>query len=218
MSSSIDPIDPIETILKNQFITSCEKNETIRNQIKNTFKSNIQNIKYHILWLFFHSFSFAYPEFPSEEYKIETANFISYIIPKNLEGCVNCQNDYKDYLGKQNIFRIVSSRENLSRFFVDLHNYINVSKFNKNSRMSDLDRCNIVINNCVKIDTPVLFEYDDVKNNYSQIDFISLLYEKYNINMFILIETQCLSSFYEKFNACKFNINNKSFNINISIS
>ena len=77
------------------------------------------------MWLFFHSFSFAYPEIPSEEYKIETANFISNIIPKNLGGCGGCQNDYKIYIEKLNVFRIVSSKQELSTFFVDLHNYIN---------------------------------------------------------------------------------------------
>ena len=91
-------MDILDEIIKNQMIYSYENNAAFRNQLVNTFNSHYtQNIKYHIMWLFFHSFSFAYPEIPSEEYKIETANFISNIIPKNLGGCGGCQNDYKIY-------------------------------------------------------------------------------------------------------------------------
>jgi len=126
-------MDNLDEIIKNQMISSYENNAAFRNQIINTFNNHyIQNIKYHIMWLFFHSFSFAYPEIPSEEYKIETANFISNIIPKNLGGCGGCQNDYKKYIDKLNIFRIVSSKLELSTFFVDLHNYITNNKFQEN--------------------------------------------------------------------------------------
>ena len=58
-------MDNLDEIIKNQMIPSYENNATFRNQIINTFNSHYtQNIKYHIMWLFFHSFSFAYPVAP----------------------------------------------------------------------------------------------------------------------------------------------------------
>ena len=75
-------MDDLDEIVKNQMISSYENNATFRTQLINTLNNHYtQNIKYHIMWLFFHSFSFAYPEIPSEEYKMETANFsFSFII------------------------------------------------------------------------------------------------------------------------------------------
>lgn len=61
----------------------------------------LQTRKYHVMWLFFILFLFAYPDTPSDEYKIEPAN----IIPKKLRWM---SNDYKK------ISRIVSSRQELS--------------------------------------------------------------------------------------------------------
>jgi hypothetical protein len=189
----------LDKIIKNQMISSYENNAAFRNQIINTFNSHyIQNIKYHIMWLFFHSFSFAYPESPSEEYKIETANFISNIIPKNLGGCGGCQNDYKTYIEKLNIFRIVSSKQELSTFFVDLHNYINNNKFEKkyitapeankfifvaNKKAPTDPIGDVIADEKEKISGPIFFNYEDVKITYDQTDHISLLEAKFNINM-----------------------------------
>ena len=126
-------MDKLNEIIKNQMISSFETNVALRFQYISLFRIYyVQNIKYHIMWLFFHSFSFAYPEFPSEEYKIETANFLANIIPKNLTGCGSCQNDYKIFIEKLNIYRVISSKQELSSFFVDLHNFINKKKFEQN--------------------------------------------------------------------------------------
>jgi hypothetical protein len=210
-------MDNLDKIIKNQMISSYENNAAFRNQLVNTFNSHYtQNIKYHIMWLFFHSFSFAYPDNPSEEYKIETANFISNIIPKNLGGCGGCQNDYKRYIEKLNIFRIVSSKQELSTFFVDLHNYINNNKFQENiSRAVVTNNFNIIINENKKLVSPINCNYEDIKNKYEQIDYITLLEEKYTVNMFKLIESKSLATFYELFNKIKFDSN--VFNINITI-
>ena len=168
-------MDILDEIIKNQMIYSYENNAAFRNQLVNTFNSHYtQNIKYHIMWLFFHSFSFAYPEIPSEEYKIETANFISNIIPKNLGGCGGCQNDYKTYIEKLNIFRIVSSKLELSTFFVDLHNYINNNKFDQSNR-NVTNNFNILINYNYKLVSPINCSYEDFKINYEQTDYIPLL-------------------------------------------
>jgi copper chaperone CopZ len=208
-------MDNLDEIIKKQMISSYENNAAFRNQLLNTFNSHyIQNIKYHIMWLFFHSFSFAYPEIPSEEYKIETANFIANIIPKNLGGCGGCQNDYKKYIEKLNVFRIVSSKVELSTFFVDLHNYINNNKFDQQNR-NVTNNFNIIINENEKLVSPINCNYEDVKNKYEQIDYITLLEAKFSINIFKLIENKSLATFYDIFNKLKFDSN--VFNIDITI-
>ena len=211
-------MDNLDDIIKNTMISSYENNLAFRGQIFNTFNNHyIQNIKYHLMWLFFHSFSFAYPEIPSEEYKIETANFITNIIPKNLGGCGGCQNDYKIYIEKLNVFRIVSSRQEISTFFVDLHNYINNKKYDQQNR-NITNNFNIIINDNEKLETSIFFSYEDVKNKYEKIDYITLLETKFNINIFKLIENKSLSTFYDDFNKVKFNLYDNKFNIDISIT
>ena len=216
-------MDNLDEIIKNQMIFSYENNLTFRNQLVNIFNNHyIQNIKYHLMWMFFHSFSFAYPDIPSDEYKIETANFISNVIPKNLGGCGGCQNDYKTYIEKVNVFRIVSSKIELSTFFVDLHNYINNKNFEVNKkRYASCVLCqfNITLNNMnnddVINDAVVIYDYQTVKNKYEKIDYILLLETKYSINIFKLIESKSLSSFYDLFNKFKFDSN--IFKIDIKI-
>ena len=210
-------MDNLDEIIKNQMISSYENNSAFRTQLTNVFNTHyIQNIKYHLMWLFFHSFSFAYPESPSEEYKIETANFISNIIPKNLGGCGGCQNDYKTYIEKLNVFRIVSSKLELSTFFVDLHNYINNKKFDQQNR-TVTNNFNILINDNDKLVSPINFTYEDAKNKYNITDYIYLLETKYNINIFKLIENKSLATFYDIFNKQKFDLYDNKFNIDISI-
>jgi len=207
-------MDNLDEIIKKQMISSFE-NDAFRNQLVNAFNTHYtQNIKYHIMWLFFHSFSFAYPEIPSEEYKIETINFISNIIPKKLGGCGGCQNDYKKYIENLNVFRIVSSKQELSAFFVDLHNYINNKKFDQNQNVTN--NFNILINENKKLVSPINFIYEDVKRKYEQTDYISLLEANFDINIFKLIENKSLATFYDIFNKLKFHIYNK-FNIDIFI-
>ena len=211
-------MDDLDEIIKNQMISSFENNATFRNQLVNTFNSHYtQNIKYHLMWLFFHSFSFAYPESPSEEYKLETANFIANVIPKNLGGCCGCQNDYKKYIDKLNIFRIVSSKLELSTFFVDLHNYINNNKFDQQNR-NVTNNFNILINDNDKLVSPINCNYEDVKNKYEQIDYITLLETKFSINIFKLIENKSLAAFYDDFNKIDFKMAHAQYNISFSFT
>ena len=207
----------LDETIKTHMISSYENNSAFRYQLINLLNTHYtQNVKYHLMWLFFHSFSFAYPDNPSDEYKIETADFISNVIPKNLGGCGGCQNDYKKYIEKRNIFRIVSSKLEISTFFVDLHNYINNNNFEKKYNIApDANKFNILINTKNKLSTSIFHEYSDVKTKYEYINYISLLEEKYSINMFKLIESKSLASFYDLFNKIKFDSN--VFNINITI-
>ena len=211
-------MDILDEIIKNQMISSYENNVAFRNQLLTTFNTHyIQNSKFHLMWLFFHSFSFAYPDNPSEEYKIETANFIANVIPKNLGGCGGCQNDYKIYIEKLNTFRIVSSKQELSTFFVDLHNYINNKKFEQPNRIVT-NNFNIIINENEKLVSPVFFSYEDVKSKYEQTDYIPLLEAKFSINIFKLIENQSLATFYDNFNKIDFKIADTKYNISFSLN
>ena len=216
-------MDKLDDIVKSQMIFSYENNVAFRSQLLNTLNNHYtQNIKYHILWLFFHSFSFAYPDNPSEEYKIETANFITNVIPKNLGGCGGCQNDYKTYINNLNfnVFRIVSSKQELSTFFVDLHNDINKKKFEqKNKNFTNItNNFDILINTKNELLEPLFYEYNDVKNKYEQTDFISLLETKFNINMFKLIENKSLSTFYDNFNKLDFKFADTKYNFSFSFT
>ena len=211
-------MDNLDETIKNQMISSFENNLLFRTQLTTVFNTHYtQNVKYHLMWLFFHSFSFAYPEEPSEEYKMETANFIANVIPKNLGGCGGCQNDYKKYIDKLNIFRIVSSKQELSSFFVDLHNYINNNKFDQPNRIVK-NNFNIIINENEKLVSPINCNYEAVKNKYEQIDYITLLETKFNINIFKLIDNKSLATFYDIFNKISFDLYNNKFNIGISIT
>jgi hypothetical protein len=210
-------MDNLDEIMKNQMIFSFENNLLFRNQFSNVFNTyHLQNSKFHLMWLFFHSFSFAYPDIPSDEYKMETVHFITNIIPKNLGGCGGCQNDYKIYIEKLNIFRIISSKQDISTFFVDLHNYINNKKFEQNNKTAISSQFKINLNKSISINNQVIFcDYETVKTKYEQIDYVSLLETKYNINMFKLIESKSLATFYELFNKIKFDSN--VFNIDMTI-
>jgi hypothetical protein len=210
-------MDKLDEIMKNQMIFSFENNLSFRNQLSNVFNVyHLQNSKFHLMWLFFHSFSFAYPDIPSDEYKMETVHFITNIIPKNLGGCGSCQNDYKTYIEKLNIFRIISSKQEISTFFVDLHNYINNKKFEQNNKTAISSQFKITTNKNISINNQVIIcDYETVKTKYEQIDYVSLLETKYNINMFKLIESKSLATFYELFNKIKFDSN--VFNIDMTI-
>lgn len=211
-------MDNLDETIKNHMIFSYENNVAFRTQLTNVFNTHYtQNVKYHLMWLFFHSFSFAYPEIPSDEYKIETANFISNIIPKNLGGCGGCQNDYKKYIDKLNIFRIVSSKLELSTFFVDLHNYINNNKFDQSNR-NVTNNFNILINENNKLTSPINCSYEDVKSKYEQTDYIPLLESKFGINIFKLIENKSLATFYDDFNKIDFKMADTKYNISFSLN
>jgi hypothetical protein len=211
-------MDNLDQTIKNHMIFSYENNVAFRTQLTNTFNTHYtQNSKYHLMWLFFHSFSFSYPEIPSEEYKIETANFIANIIPKNLGGCGGCQNDYKKYIDKLNIFRIVSSKLELSTFFVDLHNYINNNKFDQQNRKFT-NNFNILINENDKLASPINCSYEDVRSKYEQTDYIPLLESKFGINIFKLIENKSLATFYDDFNKIDFKFSDTKYNISFSLN
>jgi hypothetical protein len=208
----------LDVTIKNHMIFSYDNNISFKIQLINALNTHyLQNSRFHLMWLFFHSFSFAYPEEPSEEYKIETANFIANVIPQNLgTGCTGCQNDYKKYIARRNIFRIVSSKQELSTFFVDLHNYINNIKFEKKYYMAP--DANKFIFEQEKIPGPVFFNYEDVKSIYEQTNYVSLLEEKFNINIFNLIDNQSLSSFYDEFNKINFKTADVQYNISFSFT
>ncbi len=211
-------MDELEIIIKQNFINSYSQNIQIKNNLKNVFKTYYsQNIKYHILWLFLHSFSFSYPLKPSEECMLETVNFIYNIIPKNLTSCSVCQNDYNKYIEHFNIFTVVSSRNNISNFFIDLHNHITKKKIDSITKsVYEINKFNI--NNLSEFNNYNIYDYDYIKQIYTNTDYVSLLENKFNINMFKLIENKMLSSFFIEFNKINIENINIDFNINLQIT
>ena len=119
-----------------------------------------------------------------------------------------------------NVFRIVSSKQELSTFFVDLHNDINKKKFEqKNKNFTNVtNNFDILINTKNELLEPLFYEYNDVKNKYEQTDFISLLETKFNINMFKLIENKSLSTFYDNFNKLDFKFADTKYNFSFSFT
>jgi hypothetical protein len=210
----------LDETIKNHMIFSYDNNVLFKVYLTNVLNTHyLQNSRFHLMWLFFHSFSFAYPEEPSEEYKMETANFIANVIPQNLaSGCGGCQNDYRKYIARRNIFRIVSSKQELSTFFVDLHNYINNIKFEKKISIAPDANKFIFEKDKEKIPGPVFFNYEDVKSIYEQTNYVSLLEEKFNINIFNLIDNQSLSLFYDDFNKINFKIADVQYNVSLSFT
>jgi len=69
-----------------------------------------------------------------------------------------------------------------------------------------------------KLVSPINCNYEDVKNKYEQIDYITLLESKFDINIFKLIENKSLAMFYDIFNKQKFDLYDNNFNIGISIT
>lgn len=75
-------------------------------------------------WGFLHSITFNYPKEPTKQDKHNTKLFFSNLgtqLP-----CMSCKNNYKKHLFKHPLTnKVLSSRENLSRWLVDIHNEVN---------------------------------------------------------------------------------------------
>lgn len=201
----------LEDVLTDQMILSIKNNYFIRNQLVKTINAHIsQNAKYHLLWLFLHSFSFEYPINPSDEFKLETVNFIANVIPENISNCSSCQNHYKKYIRQFNIYRVVSSRDELSHFFFDMHNNIS----NEKSKLYEIKNDNKFLLTDFEYNN---YTYEQIQQYYKDNNFIYQLENKYNINIFKLIEMKKLHTFFDLFNSIKFNVEDYKFSIKFDI-
>lgn len=76
-------------------------------------------------WVAMHSVSFTYPDKPSRDDRDHVISFlrnISHLLP-----CKACCAHFRNHLLTVDLERVASSRNNLVRFLVDIHNEVNVT-------------------------------------------------------------------------------------------
>lgn len=106
-----------EEILPKQFVL--EKTRTDSNNTRNP------KVWGPSLWLFLHISSVNYIPDSTEKIEmcVEFVKSLPYMLP-----CENCSSHAKKYVNdnKEGLMKICSSREGLFKFYVDMHNYVNV--------------------------------------------------------------------------------------------
>ena len=76
-------------------------------------------------WRFLHSVALTYPEKPNNQDKINIKNF--YYNVTDILPCVLCQQHYKNNLQKHKLTdQILSSKDLLNKWLVDVHNEVNI--------------------------------------------------------------------------------------------
>jgi len=112
-------------------------------------------------WKFIHYVTLSYPIFPNQENKDNYKQFfltLQYILP-----CHKCRKHYKENLNKFPLNDLVlSNNENLVKWGIDLHNYIN--KLHNKPELSYNDAYKL-FNNDFKIET---FTSDNIENIYNK--------------------------------------------------
>ena len=130
------------------------------------------NIEYwNSYWKCLHFLSFIYPDEPNDNNKKEIKKLLDKMKADGIS-CPQCRQHFINYLQQINIEEIISNKDSLFKFFVDLHNSVN-RKLNKG-----------------------IVNYDKVKELY--IDLVGIeseLIEKYELNIRELFETNNLVNF-----------------------
>ena len=155
---------------------------------------------FHVLWHILHSFSVLYPETPNQEQRQLTKDLILNIKANLKITCTSCSNNVKDdFIENNNLDLAVSSKNTLIQFFCDYHVKIN-SEYRHQINKYDSSMYNI----------------DYIINKYSQNDYVSLIENIYDINLFKLFETNQLNSFFVKFENVKKQIYSEKFTFNFN--
>jgi hypothetical protein len=136
-------------------------------------------------WKFLHIVALAYPNNPSEEKKIKYLQF--YTVLGDILPCSICSNHYKEMLINFPLNDIVlSCRENLLKWTIDIHNEVNKSL---NKKVLTYDEAIILIkNNYEKSDnqiTPINNLETPINNQEKSIENFSPV--KKNSNMLYLL-------------------------------
>lgn len=75
------------------------------------------------VWKTLHILAAGYPAVPSKSAVLQVTMILR-ALPILLP-CPVCKNHALNYMNSINIVEVTSSRENLARFFIDMHNYVN---------------------------------------------------------------------------------------------
>lgn len=104
-------------------------NQLYRQPIKFKITTSIQGSSYDpdafgpAFWFTIHNATTTYPNRPTLIFQNRMKSLIEnlpLIIP-----CVSCQEHFFAFLQRSNLDEATSSRENLFKFFIDAHNYVN---------------------------------------------------------------------------------------------
>lgn len=183
-------------IIDKELISHANNDKILIHLVKNLVINRFLIKKiYHILWHIFHSFSILYPEYPSEEQKNQIKTFILQIKDNLNLICSSCNNNKDQYLQNIDLDNAVSSRDNLIDFFCNYHIEIN-TKYRPQINSYDYS----------------IYNKEYILNKYTKNDFITLIENKYNINLFNLFQSNNLDIFFNKFNDVKKQIYNEQYN------
>ncbi len=74
-------------------------------------------------WFYLHTVTLSYPEKPTKQDKLDMYNFFKHLkLP-----CIKCQVNYKKHLKKHPITeKVLSKRERLVKWLIDIHNEVNI--------------------------------------------------------------------------------------------
>ena len=191
----------MSNIINYELISLANTDESLINLIKGLVISRFLHKKlFHVLWHILHSFSVLYPETPNQEQRQLTKGFILNIKPNLKITCTSCSNNVKDdFIENNNLDLAVSSKTTLIQFFCDYHIKIN-SEYRYQLNKYDSS----------------LYNIDYIVNKYSQTDYVSLIENIYDINLFNLFETNQLNSFFIKFENVKKQIYSEKFTFNFN--
>jgi hypothetical protein len=231
-------MDAIDTEIVKGFMNSYTNNIQFSNLVANTFnRFYLQNVKYHLLWLFIHSFAYIYDPSTTTtsggltvtdvQKKLQVANFIYYTIPKFLtDFCSSCSSDYYLYIVQQDIMTAVEDSGKLSKFFLNLHNHISRTNFDNNIKdprppfIIDVNSQKLYAN--TPPTPPTLYTTTDLGNKYGSgnaLFYIDRLNTKFGVSMIDLLNNAELPNFYEKFNEINLTTDiNANFKVDIKVS
>ena len=145
-------------------------------------------------WKYLHYLSFIYPLNPSEENKNSVKKLL-----KNMENeglsCPNCRIHFRKFLEKKDRNKIVSSKENLIDFFIDLHNDVNnrlgkgiLSKEDVKELYNDLDKIRKDLINGYGIDMKKLVSENKIKEFPNRYNNNSRKMIRRRLGLFVLEE------------------------------
>jgi hypothetical protein len=154
----------------NSCVSEVAVNLNIDEKIISAIKYNInqqfkKNLYFNIVWHFFHCFSVNYEPVTTNQQKTEIYYFMNNV-KKSVSGCSSCLADDSHFI-INNMEEIISSKENMVEWFVNLHNIVNIKKNEKSGT------------SYYRTD----WTAQEVIDKYQTTDYTSFLFERYNLDL-----------------------------------